>query len=412
MTQGWGFVIAGLLAGVIVLEVVLLRLHANPREIIRAALRDELSTLRQETATSAVQLRGEIGQKLDSMSSLTISALDRSRDQISSSVKDMQEGNEKKLELMRQTVDEKLQGTLDRRLTESFKLVQQQLESVQKGLGEMQLLATGVGDLKKVLSNVKTRGIFGEVQLRAILEEILTPDQFCADYAPSKDSRDHVEFAVALPGPGGMGSPVFLPIDSKFPQEDYLRLLDASDRADIAGVGEARDAMYKQVKSYAKSVCSKYIVQPQTTPFAIVFLPTESLYAEILRQPGLVEELQRDYQIALTGPTTLGAFLTSLRMGFHTMAIEQRASEVWNVLAAVKTEFISFGKVLDTLYKQLGTAQKTIAAASTRKRVMDNKLRDVQSLSAPEAIKVLELSTMFAEDHDGEDSDEAGTDDE
>ena len=408
MTQPWLFVVVGLLLVVAVLQVVLLRLHADPTKMIRSALQDELSTLRQENASGAVQLRSEIGQKLDGMSNLTLGALDRSRDQLAFSVREMQEGNERKLELMRQTVDEKLQGTLDRRLTESFKLVQHQLESVQKGLGEMQQLATGVGDLKKVLSNVKTRGIFGEVQLRAILEEILTPDQFCADYAPSKDSRDHVEFAVALPGPGGMGSPVFLPIDSKFPQEDYLRLLEASDRADVAGVADAREAMYKQVKSYAKIVCGKYIVQPHTTPFAIVFLPTESLYAEILRQPGLVEELQRDYQIALTGPTTLGAFLTSLRMGFHTMAIEQRASEVWNVLAAVKTEFVSFGKVLDTLYKQLGTAQRTIAAASTRKRVMDGKLRDVQSLTVSESNKVLDLGSEFDDgdaDHAPDDAD-------
>jgi DNA recombination protein RmuC len=315
----------------------------------------------------------------------------------------MQEGNERKLELMRQTVDEKLQGTLNQRLTESFKLVQLQLESVQKGLGEMQLLATGVGDLKKVLSNVKTRGIFGEVQLRSILEEILTPSQFCANYAPNKDSRDNVEFAVALPGPGGIGSPIFLPIDSKFPTEDYQRLVEATERADIAGIQEAREAMYRQVKSYAKTVCTKYIVLPHTTPFAIVFLPTESLYAEILRQPGLVEELQRDFQIALTGPTTLGAFLTSLRMGFHTMAIEQRASEVWDVLAAVKTEFVGFGKVLDAVHKQLGTAQRTIEKVGLRKRAMDRKLRDVQLLSPPDAQKLLELGAL-EEGHD-DDSD-------
>ena len=392
MTQIWLIAIVGLLAGILVLQIVLLRSRGDPTSIVRTALRDELSTFRQETSGSAMQLRTEIGQKLDGMSNLTVGALDRSRETLARSVKEMQEGNETKLELMRQTVDEKLQGTLDRRLTESFKLVQQQLESVQKGLGEMQLLATGVGDLKRVLSNVKTRGIFGEVQLRSILEDILTPDQFCANYAPNLSSRDNVEFAVALPGPGGMGSPVFLPIDSKFPQEDYVRLLDANDRADIAGIGEARVAIYKQVKSYAKEVCDKYIVPPQTTPFAIIFLPTESLYAEILRQPGLVEELQRDYNVALTGPTTLGAFLTSLRMGFHTMALEQRASEVWNVLAAVKTEFSTFGKVLDALHKQLGTAQMSIDNARTRKRVMDRKLRDVQLLSVHDANEVLELS--------------------
>ena len=398
MTQIWLIAIVGLLAGILVLQIVLLRSRGDPTSVVRTALRDELSTFRQETSGSAMQLRTEIGQKLDGMSNLTVGALDRSRETLARSVKEMQEGNETKLELMRQTVDEKLQGTLDRRLTESFKLVQQQLESVQKGLGEMQLLATGVGDLKRVLSNVKTRGVFGEVQLRSILEDILTPDQFCANYAPTLDSRDNVEFAVALPGPGGMGFPVFLPIDSKFPQEDYLRLLDASDRADIAGISEAREAIYKQVKSYAKLVCSKYIVPPHTTPFAIVFLPTESLYAEILRQPGLVEELQRDYNVALTGPTTLGAFLTSLRMGFHTMALEQRASEVWNVLAAVKTEFSRFGTVLDALHRQLGAAQRTIEKASTRKRAMDRTLHDVQLLSAQDANMVLELSETEDDD--------------
>jgi DNA recombination protein RmuC len=411
MLQTWLIVMAGLLIAVLVLQIVSLISRTDPTSIVRTALRDELSTLRQETASGSAQLRTEIGQKLDNMSGLTLGALDRSRETLAESVKQMQEGNEKKLELMRQTVDEKLQGTLDRRLAESFKLVQQQLESVQKGLGEMQQLAIGVGDLKKVLSNVKTRGIFGEVQLRAILEEILTPDQFCANYAPSKDSLDNVEFAVALPGPGGMGSPVFLPIDSKFPREDYDRLLAASDRADIPGVVEAREAMYRQVKSYAKTVSSKYIVQPQTTPFAIVFLPTESLYAEILRQPGLIEELQRDYQIALTGPTTLGAFLISLRMGFHTMAIEQRASEVWNVLAAVKTEFVSFGRVLDKVHRQLITAQKTIEDAGTRKRAMDRKLREVQSLSASDANKVLDLNAALEEDDVKELADDASADD-
>ena len=304
----------------------------------------------------------------------------------------MRQGNEAKLELMRQTVDEKLQGTLDRRLGESFKLVADQLESVQKGLGEMQTLATGVGDLKKVLSNVKTRGIFGEVQLRAILEEILTPDQFCADYAPSDSSRDRVEFAVSLPGRGGTGEAVFLPIDSKFPQEDYIRLIDATERGDVAGIADAREAMYRQVKSYAKYVRDKYIAPPATTNFAIVFLPTESLFAEVLRQAGLVEELQREYSIVLTGPTTMAALLNSLRMGFHTMALEQRAVEVWNVLAAVKTEFGKFGEVLDRAKKQLITAQNTLDQADTRTRAMRRKLKDVESLGAGEAAEVLELA--------------------
>jgi DNA recombination protein RmuC len=313
----------------------------------------------------------------------------------------MRQGNEAKLELMRQTVDEKLQGTLERRLGESFKVVADQLESVQKGLGEMKALATGVGDLKKVLSNVKARGIFGEVQLRAILEEILTPDQFCADYAPSDSSRDRVEFAVSLPGRGGVGQGVFLPIDSKFPQEDYIRLIDATERGDVAGIADAREAMYRQVKSYAKYVRDKYVAPPATTNFAIVFLPTESLFAEVLRHAGLVEELQREYSIVLTGPTTMAALLNSLRMGFHTMALEQRAVEVWNVLAAVKTEFGKFGEVLDRAKKQLISAQNTLDQADTRTRAMQRKLKDVESLGVGEAAAVLELV---------EESDESGDD--
>jgi len=398
MTPTWLAVITALLIAVVVLLIVLLKSRSDSARLIRSSLREELSTLRQENASGEMQLRTEIGQKLDGMSSLTIDALDRTRQTLALSVKDMQEGNEKKLELMRQTVDEKLQGTLERRLSESFKLVQHQLESVQKGLGEMQLLATGVGDLKRVLSNVKSRGIFGEIQLRAILEEILTPDQFCENYAPSLESRERVEFAVVLPGAGSIGVPVYLPIDSKFPQEDYLRLLDASDRADITGVAEARDAMCRKIKSYAKTVSEKYILPPQTTPFAIVFLPTESLFAEVLRQPGLVEELQSKYSIALTGPTTLGAFLSSLRMGFHTLTIEKRAGEVWNILAGVKAEFTKFGLVIEKIRNQLGSAQKTIDDFEVRKRAMERKLKDVQSPSTTDASKALAFGAAIGDD--------------
>ena len=410
MTQTVQIAVAVGLILIIVLQILILRNRGDGGEGIRTALRVELSALRQETASGGGQLRVEIQQKLDGMSQTVITgmsevrkassdtadstrdAIEKLRTTLAQSVKELQEGNEKKLELMRQTVDEKLQETLDRRLGESFKLVQQQLESVQKGLGDMQQLATGVGDLKKVLSNVKTRGIFGEVQLRAILEEILTVDQFCVDYAPTADTRDRVEFAVSLPGRGGGGGPVFLPIDSKFPQEDYLRLLDASERADVEGVVAAREAMYRQVKNYAKIVKDKYIVPPQTTNFAIVFLPTEGLFAEVLRQPGLVEELQREFSIVLTGPTTMAALLNSLRIGFHTMALEKRASEVWDVLAAVKTEFSRFGDVLERVSKQLNSAQKTIGAAETRTRAMKRKLVDVQSLSPSKATELLELS--------------------
>ena len=294
----------------------------------------------------------------------------------------IQENNEKKLEQMRQTVDEKLQSTLEKRLGESFALVSKQLGDVQRGLGEMQQLATGVGDLQRVLTNVKERGTWGEYQLGAILEQILTPDQYGRN-VHVQDGRETVEFAVKLPGKGAdHDKPVWLPIDSKFPKEDYERLVAASTAADAKGVEQATASLLTQVSSMAKDIHTKYVAPPHTTDFGILFLPTEGLYAEVLRQPGFHDELQRKYRVMVAGPTTLSAILSSLRVGFQTLAIEQRAHEVWTVLGAVKTEFGKFGEVLDRVKKQLNTASKTLDETGVRSRAMERSLRVVEQLPA------------------------------
>jgi DNA recombination protein RmuC len=299
------------------------------------------------------------------------------------------QSNEAKLEQIRKTVDEKLQETLEKRLGESFKLVSERLEAVHKGLGEMQTLANGVGDLKRVLTNVKERGTWGEYQLEAILDEILTPDQFDRNVAVTGGS-ERVEFAVKLPGRGvSEDTPVWLPIDSKFPKEDYERVVDSARNADTAGVEIATSALLTGLKKCAKDIRDKYIDPPLTTDFAILFLPTEGLYAEVLRQPGFHDELQRTFRVLVAGPTTLSALLNSLRMGFQTLAIEKRAHEVWSVLGAVKTEFGKFGEVLDKVKKQLETAGRTLDQTSVRSRAMEKKLRDVAKVPAGDSAKVL-----------------------
>jgi DNA recombination protein RmuC len=313
------------------------------------------------------------------------------REQLTAHLHRLQEGNEKKLEEMRLTVDEKLHGTLEKRLGESFALVSERLEAVQRGLGEMQSLANGVGDLKRALTNVKVRGVWGEYQLAAILEQILGPDQYVANYRPREDSGDVVEFAIRLPGRDPDGTPVYLPIDSKFPQEDYHRLVDAAERADAEALHAATAALVRAARQCARDICDKYVHPPQTTDIAIMFLPTEGLYAELLRQPGLVQELQAECHVVLAGPTTLAAILSSFRMGFRTLAIEQRSSEVWKVLGAVKTEFGKFGMVLDKVKKQLGTATKTIDQAKVRTRAMERKLGEVEELPPEAALRVLEM---------------------
>ena len=388
---------AAILAAVAALLAVGLayRLAESSRQSLDAAeraVREELRVGRDEAAKASSELRGELTAQLKGLTDSNELRLDRLRGTLDSQLKQLQEGNEKKLDEMRKTVDEKLQGTLEKRLGESFKLVSDRLEAVQRGLGEMQSLATGVGDLKRVLTNVKTRGIFGEVQLGAILEQILTPDQYARNVQPKPGSRETVEFALRLPGPDSDPTAcVWLPIDAKFPHEDYARLVEAAETGEVDAERIASTALARVVRGFAADIRDKYLDPPHTTDFAILFLPTEGLYAEILRQPGLVESLQQDCRVVIAGPTTLAAILTSLRMGFRTLAIEKRASEVWQVLAAVKTEFGKFGDVLERVKKQLQTASNTIDETGVRARAITRKLRDVESLPAAEAGEVLEL---------------------
>ncbi|VVD68646.1 recombinase RmuC [Pandoraea eparura] len=305
-------------------------------------------------------------------------------------LKDIEVNNAAKLEEMRRTVDEKLHATLEQRLGESFKLVSDRLEQVHRGLGEMQTLAAGVGDLKRVLTNVKTRGIWGEVQLQALLEQLLTPDQFAKNVATKPGSAERVEFAIALPGQNGdSNTPVWLPIDAKFPREDYERLLDAQERADPAAVEEASKALETRIRLEAKTIADKYLAPPHTTDFALLFLPTEGLYAEVLRRPGLSDLLQREYRVTVAGPTTLTALLNSLQMGFRTLAIERRSSEVWQVLGAVKTEFTKFGDVLAKTKAQLETVTRSIDKAEVRTRAMARQLKSVEALPGEQAVELL-----------------------
>ena len=292
----------------------------------------------------------------------------------------LQAGNEAKLEQMRATVDEKLHATLEQRLGESFKQVAERLEQVHQGLGEMKNLARDVGALNRVLTNVKTRGIFGEVQLAGLLEQVFTPEQYAANVATVPGSNERVEYAIKLPGQRDDGAPLWLPIDAKFPREDYERLLDAQDRADAPGVEAAGKAIENRLKLEARSIRDKYVAPPHTTDFGILFVPTEGLYAEALRRPGLVESLQRDCKVMLVGPTTLLATLTSLQMGFRTLALEQRSAEVWEVLGAVKTEFGKFGDVLARTKKKLIEASNSIGDAEVRSRAMQRQLRSVEAL--------------------------------
>ena len=302
-------------------------------------------------------------------------------DQMNVKQQELVKTTEVRLEKMRETVDEKLQTTLEKRLGESFKLVSERLEAVQKGLGEMQNLAHGVGDLKKVLSNVKTRGVLGEIQLGNILEQIMSPEQYDKDVRTKRGSNDHVEFAIKLPGKDHQGKEVYLPIDAKFPQEDYIRLQEAYDSADLAAIEQAKKSLVRSIKNFAKSIRDKYIDPPYTTDFGILFLPIEGLFAELVRQPELVAILQRDYKIIITGPTTLAAMLNSLQMGFKTLAIQKRSSEVWDILGAVKTEFSKFGGVLEKAQKKITEANKELdALVGTRTRMMMSKLRKVEEL--------------------------------
>ena len=326
------------------------------------------------------RLGAAIAEQLKALGDANERRLTEVRETVEGRLTLLQQGNEAKLEQMRATVDEKLHATLEQRLGESFKQVAERLEQVHQGLGEMQTLARDVGALNRVLTNVKTRGIFGEVQLAGLLEQVFTPEQYAANVATVPGSNERVEFAIRLPGQRSDGAPLWLPIDAKFPREDYERLLEAQDRADAAGVEAAGKAIENRLKAEAKTIREKYVAPPHTTDFGILFVPTEGLYAEALRRPGLMEALQREHKVMLVGPTTLLATLTSLQMGFRTLALEKRSAEVWEVLGAVKTEFAKFGEVLAKTKKKLDEASNTIDLAATRTRAMARQLRTVESL--------------------------------
>jgi len=347
------------------------------------ALRQQLAQTQQHSEAALRRLGEVLAEQLRLLTESHERRQAEMRQAVESRLQSLQEGNEKKLEQMRATVDEKLQSTLEQRLGESFKLVADRLEQVHRGLGEMQGLARDVGSLNRVLLNVKTRGTFGEVQLAALLEQVFTPEQYASQVATNPGSAERVDFAIRFPGRREDGAPLWLPIDAKFPRDDYERLVEAQERADRDGVEAAASAIEARLRTEARAIRSKYIAAPHTTDFAILFVPTEGLYAEALRRPGLVQALQTEHRVMLAGPTTLLATLNSLQMGFRTLAIEQRSAEVWQVLGAVKTEFGKFGDVLALTRKKLAEASRTIESAETRTRVMARQLKGVEALPDP-----------------------------
>ena len=354
----------------------------------------QIDAFGQQLALLQKTLSDTLTLQLQSLSESNARRLAEVRQTLEAQLAQLQTSNATKLDEMRATVDEKLQTTLQTRLGESFKQVADRLEQVHKGLGEMQTLAQGVGDLKHLLTNVKTRGIFGEAQLASLLEQVLVADQYVAQVATRPGSKNTVDFAIKLPGKSADGEPLWLPIDAKFPNEDYERLLEAQDRADVAAAEAAGKALELRIRLEARSIADKYVEPPYTTDFAILFLPTEGLYAEVLRRPGLMQALQREHRITLAGPTTLLAMLSSLQMGFRTLALEQRSSEVWQVLGAVKTEFGKFGDVLAKVKAQTETVLKTIDSAETRSRAMGRALKKVEAL--PDA----QVPALIAQDAD------------
>ncbi|MDH7516330.1 MAG: DNA recombination protein RmuC [Bacteroidota bacterium] len=375
-------------------------------EAVRASVADSSNALRNELRETLVAFNRTVMEgmkglseaqqrqldsfstRIDSLTKTVEEKLEAMKNSVEDRLTQMRNDNERQLERMRETVDEKLHDTLEKRLGESFRQVSERLEEVHKGLGEMQTLASGVGDLKKVLTNVKARGTWGEVQLGALLEQVLTPEQYAANVAMKGGER--VEFAVKLPGKGDRKDEVvWLPIDSKFPLEDYQRLLEAQERADIAAVEASGKQLENRLRSCAKDIAEKYIDPPFTTDFAILFLPTEGLFAEVLRRPGLADSLQRLYRVSIAGPTTLLALLNSLQMGFRTLAIEKRSSEVWSLLGAVKTEWRKYGEALEKVQRKLHEATDGIDTVRKRTRVIDRKLRDVQELPAEAAAALL-----------------------
>jgi len=376
----------------------------NGLQSLRLGLADDSRKTREESALTLKHFGELIDQRFAALTAENEKRLAEVRATLETRLGAIQQDNAAKLEQMRATVDEKLQATLETRLGQSFQLVSERLEAVQRGLGEMQVLAAGVGDLKRVLTNVKTRGTFGEVQLGALLEQILIAEQYAANVATVPGSAERVEFAIRLPGTDD-GGPVWLPIDAKYPVEDYQRLLDAQDAADAEGAQAAGKALELRVREEAKRIRAKYIAPPHTTDFAILFLPSEGLYAEVIRRPGLSEQLQRECRVTVAGPTTLTALLNSLQMGFRTLAIEKRSSEVWHVLAAVKNEFGKFATVLERTRKQLDTARNSIDLSAQRTRVIERKLRGVETLGPEESKDLLDLVPGL---DDGEEAEPSG----
>ena len=353
------------------------------------ALSQQSQSARDAQDAALKRLADSLGEQLRTLSEANERRLTEVRTAVETRLGALQEGNEKKLEQMRATVDEKLHATLEQRLGESFKQVADRLEQVHKGLGEMQTLARDVGSLNRVLTNVKTRGIFGEVQLAGLLEQVFTPEQYATHVATVPGSAERVEFAIRLPGQRDDGQPLWLPIDAKFPREDYERLLEAQERADLPAMETAAKGIETRLRLEARTIRDKYIAPPHTTDFAILFVPTEGLYAEALRRPGLVQAMQSEYKVMLTGPTTLLATLTSLQMGFRTLALERRSAEVWEVLGAVKTEFGKFGDVLKKTREKLNQAADTISAAETRTRQMGRALKSVEALPEARTLQLL-----------------------
>jgi DNA recombination protein RmuC len=353
-------------------------------------LKEEFAINRKENSENAKEGRTELRENLNDLNLNTASRLDSIRDIIEKKITQLQEGNEKKLDDMRKTVDEKLSDTLDKRLGESFKQVSERLEAVHKGLGDMQNLAISVGDLKKVMNNVKSRGVLGEYQLQNLLEDLLTNEQYEKNVKTKVGSGAVVEFAIKMPHGNNIEKTLWLPVDSKFPKEDYEALVDAYEKGDIEKIEEFRKAFVKGIRKSAQDIKEKYIDPPNTTEYGIMFLPYESLFGEVLRTPGLFEQLQRDYKITITGPTTLSALLNSLQMGFRTLAIEKRSSEVWDLLGAVKTEFGQFGEVLAKTKKKLIEATNVIESSELRSRVIEKKLRNVQELPTDKTNLILD----------------------
>lgn len=368
-------------------------------EQMRMALLQMSQSAREEQGTSLKLFADTLQQSLTSLSESNAQRLAEIRATLEQKIQQLQAENASKLEEMRKTVDEKLHATLEQRLGESFKQVSERLERVHQGLGEMQQLAVGVGDLKRVLTNVKTRGTWGEVQLEMVLEQMLTPDQYAKNVETIPGTNERVEFAIKLPGKDDDKAPVWMPIDAKFPKEQYERLLDAAERADAETVAQAGKELERAIRGEAKTIAEKYLSPPLTTDFAILFLPTEGLYAEVMRRPGLADELQRTHRVSIAGPSTLSALLNSLQMGFRTLVLEKRSSEVWQVLGAVKTEFGKFGEVLAATKTALQRAADNIEKAETRSRQMNRKLKLVEALPSEQAQGLLGIDENFDDEN-------------